>query len=259
MFTQLGLIWARGELCAVVWDIWHPGQGPSPQSTLVQAWWPRAAHRLRAMESYWGLQLPNITATSWDMAESWNTTLAPDRWAAMGDTAHFSPPGSPRDPGGTFSGPGTMAVNASSATPYSSVRDVTAKPWPLLKQPTSMVIILTLAYLVVFTFGVVNNSLVVAVIYRNPQLRTVTNYFLANLAIADILVSILVLPITLLSNLFSGQCSPLSRYTGLCTGGRAKSSTKLKVYDWSHLRLSVEIMNEPLDVTFTALLFCVML
>lgn len=78
------------------------------------------------------------------------------------------------------------------------------KPWSLLRQSTPMVIILTLAYLVVFTLSIVNNSLVVASIYRNIRLRTVTNYFIANLAIADIMVSILVLPITLLSNLFEG-------------------------------------------------------
>ena len=80
------------------------------------------------------------------------------------------------------------------------------KPWSLLRQSTAMVIILTLAYLIVFTLSIINNSLVVAAIYRNIRLRTVTNYFIANLAVADIMVSILVLPITLLSNLFEGEC-----------------------------------------------------
>ena len=80
-----------------------------------------------------------------------------------------------------------------------------SKPWPLFKQPSAMVIGLSLAYIVVFVLGLVNNSLVVSVIYRNPQLRTVTNYFIANLAVADILVCILVLPITLLSNIFTGK------------------------------------------------------
>ena len=78
------------------------------------------------------------------------------------------------------------------------------KPWNLLRQSMAMIIILSFAYVVVFILAIVNNSLVVAVIYRNPQLRTVTNYFIANLAIADIMISILVLPITLLSNLFEG-------------------------------------------------------
>ena len=82
------------------------------------------------------------------------------------------------------------------------------KPWPLLRQSPPMLSILTLAYVVVFVLSIVNNSLVVSVVHRNPQMRTVTNYFIANLAVADILVSILVLPITLLSNLFEGKCLP---------------------------------------------------
>lgn len=96
--------------------------------------------------------------------------------------------------------------------PNGSTDDVVYRPeptWPLLKQPAFMVAILSTAYFLVLVMGVINNSLIVAVIYRNPQLRTVTNYFLANLAIADILVSVLVLPITLLSNLFNGEPTQL--------------------------------------------------
>ncbi|KAK2141123.1 hypothetical protein LSH36_1157g01010 [Paralvinella palmiformis] len=74
---------------------------------------------------------------------------------------------------------------------------------PLLKQSAPIVVLFSIAYLIVFVLAVVNNSLVVTVIYRNPQMRTVTNYFLANLAVADIMVSFVVLPLTLLSNLFT--------------------------------------------------------
>ena len=75
----------------------------------------------------------------------------------------------------------------------------------LLKQPAHMVVILTLAYMLVFVLAVVNNSLVACVICRNPQMRTITNYFLCNLAVADITVSFLVLPFTPLSNIFAGE------------------------------------------------------
>ena len=78
------------------------------------------------------------------------------------------------------------------------------KPWAFWKQSVSMVTVLTIAYIVVFVLGVVNNSLVVSVIYRNRQLRTVTNYFIANLALADILVCTM-MPITLLSNTIYGK------------------------------------------------------
>ena len=78
---------------------------------------------------------------------------------------------------------------------------------PMLKQSIAITVLFSVTYGVVFVFAIVNNSLVVAVIYRNPHMRTVTNYFIANLAVADILVSLLVLPITLLSNLLSGMSS----------------------------------------------------
>lgn len=46
------------------------------------------------------------------------------------------------------------------------------------------------------------NSCVVAVVVRSPRMRTVTNYFIVNLALADILVLVFCLPATLLANLF---------------------------------------------------------
>ncbi|ELU14980.1 hypothetical protein CAPTEDRAFT_33495, partial [Capitella teleta] len=71
-----------------------------------------------------------------------------------------------------------------------------------------MIVVFTLGYLIIFVLALVNNSLVVTVIYRTQQMRTVTNMFLANLAVADILVSLVVLPITLLNNLFTEWIFP---------------------------------------------------
>ncbi|RWS30918.1 SIFamide receptor-like protein [Leptotrombidium deliense] len=59
-----------------------------------------------------------------------------------------------------------------------------------------------LAYTVVFGIGIVGNCFVVAVVFRSPRMRTVTNFFIVNLALADILVLIFCLPATLLGNLF---------------------------------------------------------
>ena len=109
-------------------------------------------------------------------------------------------------------GEGSLAINLTGEGDNISGGAVTGynKPWPLLKQPTHMVVVLSLAYVIVLLLGVINNSLVVSVIYRNPQLRSVTNYFIANLAVADIFVCIVVLPITLLTNLLTGK------YIGVC-------------------------------------------
>ncbi|KAG8223827.1 hypothetical protein J437_LFUL003715 [Ladona fulva] len=65
-----------------------------------------------------------------------------------------------------------------------------------------MTVVYCVAYLVVFAVGLVGNSFVIAVVYRSPRMRTVTNYFIVNLAAADILVIVFCLPATLMSNIF---------------------------------------------------------
>ena len=88
-----------------------------------------------------------------------------------------------------------------------------AKPWSLLKQPLYAVLLLATAYVSVAVVGIVSNSVVVAVICRQARMRTVINYFLANLAVADILVCVVVLPITLLENIFTGRFYDLADNT----------------------------------------------
>ena len=95
--------------------------------------------------------------------------------------------------------------NSSVTWPWNITRRSLGSVLPLLSKLPHMVALYTLAYLVVFILGVVNNSLVVSVIIRNPAMRNVTNYFLGNLALADILVSVIVLPFTLMSQIFTGK------------------------------------------------------
>lgn len=47
---------------------------------------------------------------------------------------------------------------------------------------------------VVFVVGLVGNCLVCVAVYRNRSMRTVTNYFIVNLAVADFLVILFCLP-----------------------------------------------------------------
>ena len=77
--------------------------------------------------------------------------------------------------------------------------------YPTIKQPVHMIVIYAVAYSIVFFLGIIGNSLVVAVVYRNPRMHTVTNYFIVNLAVADMLVSFFCLPLTLLNNIYSGK------------------------------------------------------
>ncbi|XP_072314979.1 neuropeptide Y receptor type 2-like [Eucyclogobius newberryi] len=65
----------------------------------------------------------------------------------------------------------------------------------------SVQVVLILAYSTIIVLGLVGNSLVIYVIYRFKTLRTVTNFFIANLAVADLLVNALCLPFTLVYTL----------------------------------------------------------
>jgi hypothetical protein len=79
------------------------------------------------------------------------------------------------------------------------------KPWATVKHIPGVIALLTTAYSLVAVIGTVSNALVVAIVVGQPSMRQATNYFLANLATADILVCLLVLPITLLQNIYTGQ------------------------------------------------------
>ena len=49
---------------------------------------------------------------------------------------------------------------------------------------------------IVFVIGLVGNALVCVAVYRNHSMRTVTNYFIVNLAVADFIVIFFCLPPT---------------------------------------------------------------
>lgn len=77
--------------------------------------------------------------------------------------------------------------------------------FPLVKQPPHMIAVYSIAYGLVFLFGLLGNSFVIAVIIKDPGMRNVTNYFILNMAVADVLVALLVVPITLMANIFTGR------------------------------------------------------
>ena len=78
------------------------------------------------------------------------------------------------------------------------------KPWDEYRFKPAGMILVMLAYTLIFIFGLVNNSLVVIAIYRTKDLQNVTNYFITSLAFSDILVCILI-PATLLGNIQMGK------------------------------------------------------
>lgn len=74
-----------------------------------------------------------------------------------------------------------------------------------IRQPLFMIIIYSIAYGVIFLFALFGNIAVVVVVSRTRQLQSLTNFFIVNLAVADILVALLCTPITLLQSLYTGK------------------------------------------------------
>ncbi|XP_036620685.1 neuropeptide Y receptor type 2 [Trichosurus vulpecula] len=75
-----------------------------------------------------------------------------------------------------------------------------ADPKPGLADSTKLIevqVVLILAYCTIILLGVIGNSLVIHVVVKFKSMRTVTNFFIANLAVADLLVNTLCLPFTL--------------------------------------------------------------
>jgi len=75
-------------------------------------------------------------------------------------------------------------------------------PDRLYRHSMAMSAVYCVAYVIVFVVGLIGNSFVIAVVYRAPRMRTVTNFFIVNLAVADVLVIVFCLPATLMSNIF---------------------------------------------------------
>lgn len=100
-----------------------------------------------------------------------------------------------------------MAMNCTNQTLYCKEHtyDVYHEDSLVLKHADYMVVMYALAYGIIFVLAFVGNILVVTVVARNPSMHTVMYYFLVNLALSDLLVAIVCMPLTLLANIFAGQ------------------------------------------------------
>ncbi|NXU75475.1 NPFF2 protein, partial [Oreotrochilus melanogaster] len=72
-----------------------------------------------------------------------------------------------------------------------------------LHQP-SVAAVFIISYLLIFLLCMAGNGLVCFIILRNKHMRTVTNLFILNLAVSDLLVGIFCMPTTLLDNIIAG-------------------------------------------------------
>lgn len=85
-----------------------------------------------------------------------------------------------------------------------------------LTQLTSVTVIVVMCYSLVALLAVLGNLLVIWTVWRNTHMHTVTNYYLVNLAISDLLVATIVMPLKLLE--YTGKCEwHVFMSDGLCS------------------------------------------
>ncbi|XP_054468765.1 neuropeptide FF receptor 2-like [Anoplopoma fimbria] len=68
----------------------------------------------------------------------------------------------------------------------------------------SVAAVFTVSYLFIFLVCMVGNGVVCFIVLRSKNMRTVTNLFILNLAISDLLVGIFCMPTTLVDNIITG-------------------------------------------------------
>lgn len=97
-----------------------------------------------------------------------------------------------------------MLINSNSSSELSSFQLslLLVKNFSCQKYSAGLTLTLILAYLFIFVFGLIGNSLVIFVVSWRPRMRTVTNIFILNLAVADLFVILFCVPPTLLANIY---------------------------------------------------------
>ncbi|KAL0193322.1 hypothetical protein M9458_011618, partial [Cirrhinus mrigala] len=112
------------------------------------------------------------------------------------------------DPNSTVSSPffssvengHNVSVNYTSSRPY-PFPDVTYVDFYLHEPLVSAIFIVS--YLLIFIVCMVGNGVVCFIVLRSKNMRTVTNLFILNLAISDLLVGIFCMPTTLVDNIIT--------------------------------------------------------
>lgn len=87
----------------------------------------------------------------------------------------------------------------------SNCTDIDSVKWTELENLISLAFLAFINVLVI-----VGNCLVIAAVFCSHKLRSVTNFFIVSLAVADLLVGIAVLPFSATREIFEVILSPLS-------------------------------------------------
>ena len=64
----------------------------------------------------------------------------------------------------------------------------------IYKVPISLIVILSVFYGFIILVALIGNILVIYVVFVSPRMRTVTNFYIANLAFADVIIAMFNIP-----------------------------------------------------------------
>uniref|UniRef100_A0A4W5RT49 Neuropeptide FF receptor 1 n=1 Tax=Hucho hucho TaxID=62062 RepID=A0A4W5RT49_9TELE len=111
-----------------------------------------------------------------------------------------------------------LCYDAANHTNYTTTNNITYFPYYQHSLPVAASFIL--AYLFIFLLCMVGNVLVCLIVLGNRRMRTVTNLFILNLAVSDLLVGIFCIPTTLVDNLITGWpfTNTVCKLSGLVQG-----------------------------------------
>lgn len=83
-------------------------------------------------------------------------------------------------------------------------------------QLTPVTVTVVVCYIFVAVLAVLGNLLVIWTVWRNCNMHTITNYYIVNLAISDLLVASIVMPLKLLE--YTADCEwHIFKSDGLCS------------------------------------------
>lgn len=78
--------------------------------------------------------------------------------------------------------------------------------------PTAVLVLLSILYGTISFLAVVGNSLVIWIISTSRRMQNVTNFFIANLALADIVIGLFAIPFQVKYKLFNVNYSNRNKF-----------------------------------------------
>ncbi|XP_048382519.2 neuropeptide FF receptor 2a [Stegostoma tigrinum] len=131
---------------------------------------------------------------------------------------------------------------------------------PFYQHTSSVATVFIVSYLLIFLLCMLGNALVCFVVVRNQHMRTVTNLFILNLAISDLLVGIFCMPTTLMDNILTGWPfgSFVCKISGLVQGISVSASVfTLVAIAVDRFRCIVYPFKQKLNMTVATIIIAV--